>query len=355
MSFCMVCGRGQTTASRFCGGCGAEFGDPARHEKVIVSPWPTGFDTAPPLPDNGAAPVLPDNGAAPVLPDNGAARLAGGWDAAGDVVSVASSGGWDPSAPHLVRPRQEPVPPAEPDAFSALLATVDSYRGELPSASIGRSAGRAPHLRGRAIIVAAVAVVVFGAAGGAYALAAGHGPARAGTQPTGRASASATPSAAGQGTPASPAAVSPRAGPATGAATVAGVVAVAVAAGAAGNPAAPRVTALLDRYFTAINRHDYAAYASLLDRQRRRRDPAASFEGGYASTTDSDETLTRISAVGSGDVAASVTFTSHQKPAVSRDDSSCTLWAITLYLVPHGTGYLIGTPPAGYWASYQAC
>jgi hypothetical protein len=350
MSFCMVCGRGQTTASRFCGGCGAEFGDSARHEKAIVSPWPTGYDTARPLPDNGAAQLLPDNGAAPLLPENGTAQLAAGYDAPGDVVAMASSGGWDPSGPYLVRPRQEPVPPTKPDAFSAFFATVDSYRDELPSASIGRPAGRAPGQRSRAIIVAAVAVVVLGAAGGAYALAAGHGPARAGTQPAGRASASATPSAAGRGTPASPAVISPRAAPATGATTV-----VAVAAGAAGNPAAPRVTALLDRYFTAINSHDYAAYASLLDRQRRRRDPAASFDSGYASTTDSDETLTRISAVGSGDVAVSLTFTSHQKPAVSRDHSSCTLWAITLYLVPHATGYLIGTPPPGYWASYQAC
>ena len=196
--------------------------------------------------------------------------------------------------------------------------------------------------------MAAVAAVVLAAPGGAYALAAGQGQARAGAQPTGRASGSATPSAAaGQGTPA---VVGLAVGPATGATTV-----VAVAAGAASNPAARRVAALLDRYFTAINRRDYAAYARLLDRRRLRSDPAASFEEGYASTTDSDETLTRISAVGSGNVAASVTFISHQKPATSLDHSSCTLWAITLYLVRHGTGYLIGTPPRGYWASYQAC
>ena len=83
--------------------------------------------------------------------------------------------------------------------------------------------------------------------------------------------------------------------------------------------------------------------------------PSLEFDEGYASTTDSDETLVRISAVGSGNVAASVTFISHQKTAISRDHSSCTLWAITLYLVRHGSGYLIGVPPAGYWASYQAC
>jgi hypothetical protein len=195
--------------------------------------------------------------------------------------------------------------------------------------------------------VAAVAAVVLAAPGGAYALSASQGQARAAAQPTGRASAGATPSAAaGQGTSA---VVILPAGRPTGA------TAVVAAAGVARNPAARRVIALLDRYFTAINRRDYAAYARLLDRRRLRSDPAASFEGGYASTTDSDETLTRISAVGSGNVAASVTFTSHQKRAISRDHSSCTLWAITLYLVRHGRGYLIGTPPPGYWASYQAC
>jgi hypothetical protein len=305
MSFCTACGRGRTTATRFCAGCGAESGDSAGY---------------------------------------GTPALTAVHDAPGDAVSTPSSGGWDPSGPDLVRPRQEPVPPAERDPFSAFFATVDSFRDELPSASIGRSVGRAPRRRSRAVIVAAVAAVVLAAPGGVYALAAGQGQARTGAQPTGRASGSAAPSAAaGQGTPAV-------VGLPAGATTV-----VAVAAGAASNPAARRVAALLDRYFTAINRRDYAAYARLLDRRRLRSDPAASFEEGYASTTDSDETLTRISAVGSGNVAASLTFISHQKPAISLDRSSCTLWSITLYLVRHGSGYLIGTPPRGYWASYQAC
>ena len=310
MSFCAVCGRERTTVTRFCGGCGAESGDSARYEETAASPQPACYDALPPS-------------------------------------------GWDPSGPDLVRPRLEPVPPTERGPFYAFLATVDSFRDELPSASIGRSAGRAraPHRRSRAVIVAAVAAVVLAAPGGAYALSASQGQARAGAQPTGRASASATPSVAtSQRTSA---VVSLPGGPATGGTTVVGEVGV--AAGVARNPAAPRVIALLDRYFTAINRRDYAAYARLLDRRRLRSDPAASFEGGYASTTDSDETLVRISAVGSGNVAASVTFISHQKTAISRDHSSCTLWAITLYLVRHGSGYLIGVPPAGYWASYQAC
>jgi len=270
-----------------------------------------------------------------------------------DTALLPSSGSWDPDAPYLIRPRREPVSPRDPDSFSAFFATVDSYRGALPAACVPRpgDGGRMPRRRGRVVIGAAAAAVVLGAAGGAFAVSGGHGQARAGAQLTGRASASGSPSAAGKKTAAPTAAApTPGHGAGHGAAT-----ALTVAAGVAGNPAAPQVTALLDRYFTAINARDYAAYAGLLDRQRRRHETAASFRSGYGSTTDSDETLTAISDTGSGDLAASVTFTSHQKPADSLEHSSCTRWAITLYLVRHGTGYLIETPPAGYRASYQAC
>jgi hypothetical protein len=130
---------------------------------------------------------------------------------------------------------------------------------------------------------------------------------------------------------------------------------VAVASGAADNPAATQVTALVNSYFTAINNRDYSAYASLLDQQARQRNSESTFDSGYATTTDSAETLTSISDTGSGGLAASLTFTSKQSPADSPDDSPCDQWSITLFLVPNGTGYLIGTPPSGYQAAYQAC
>ncbi|MGH3190995.1 MAG: hypothetical protein ACRDPY_24550 [Streptosporangiaceae bacterium] len=352
MSFCTVCGRERATATGFCTGCGGEFGDSARHGMTLVSPRPPGYHPPPPLPRRTPPP----------LPDNGTPRPTAGYRAHDDAASMPSSGSRDPDGPYLVRPRQEPVSPRDPDSFSAFFATVDSYRGALPAAGIPRSGGRAPRARNRVVIVAALAVVVLGAAGGAFALSGGHGPgqagaragARAGDQLTGRASTGATPSAAGRRTPASPAPASatPSAGHGTGRG---GATVVAVAAGVASNPAAPQVTALVDHYFTAINTRDYAAYARLLDRRRRRHETASSFRAGYASTTDSDATLTGILATGSGGVAASVTFTSHQKPANGQDHSSCTRWAITLYLARHGTGYLIETPPSGYRASYQAC
>jgi hypothetical protein len=130
---------------------------------------------------------------------------------------------------------------------------------------------------------------------------------------------------------------------------------VTVAPGAAGNQAAPQVTALLNRYFTAINQRDYRTYASLFDQQLEQPQPESSFDAGYATTIDSAATLTSISDNGSGGLAASVTFTSQQNPADSPDNSSCDQWSITLFLVPGGTGYLIGPPPSSYHASYQPC
>jgi hypothetical protein len=124
---------------------------------------------------------------------------------------------------------------------------------------------------------------------------------------------------------------------------------------AAGDPAAPQVQALLERYFTAINDHDYAAYSALLDAPMRQQNSRSSFTAGYATTRDSAETLTSISDTGGGELAATVSFTSHQSPADSINNSSCTAWTITLYLRPQGGSYLIGTPPAGYQPTHQNC
>jgi len=201
-----------------------------------------------------------------------------------------------------------------------------------------------------------VAVVVLGAAGGAYALVAGHGHGKTVREPTETASVAASHSKPSAAAPTSAAPTT--AAPTTSAPvspTASSGTAVAVAPSAAGNPAAPHVTALLNRYFTAINRRDYPAYVSLFDQQLQQVDPEPSFDAGYATTVDSAVTLASISDTGSGGLAASVTFTSRQNPADSPDNSSCDQWSITLFLVRHGTGYLIGPPPSSYHASYQAC
>ena len=201
----------------------------------------------------------------------------------------------------------------------------------------------APRRGGPGAVVAVVIVAMLVVGGGAFALVwsltSKHTAAGAPGQ--------ATPPASPAGT----AATTPSATPTASA----GTATVAVAPAAAANPAAAQVRALLDRYFAAINAHDYRAFNSLLDARLRQLDPLPVFTSGYATTQDSAEELTAISAAGGGELAAAVTFTSHQSPANSPDNSSCDSWRITLYLLPNGGSYLIGTAPPGYRASYQSC
>jgi hypothetical protein len=130
---------------------------------------------------------------------------------------------------------------------------------------------------------------------------------------------------------------------------------VAVAPGAAGEPHAEAAVALLTGYFTAINRHDYLSYRSLFTPRLQVSLTPATFLAGFRTTADSAATLDEAFAAGTGRLAATVTFTSHQNPADSPDHAACTTWRITLYLAPRAGRYLIDSPPAGYRASYQRC
>ena len=206
-------------------------------------------------------------------------------------------------------------------------------------------------------MMAAAVVVVLAGLGGWYA-ATQHGStpaASAQRQP------SAKPSAGSAG---SPAATSPSGRlasptgaptPSTPAATTAGGGSqVALGPGVSGQTAGS-VAAFVSRYFAAIDSHDYPAYISLFAPGADPGESAQKFQAGYASTTDSNETLVALDGTASGKTAASLTFNSHQVPSSSATHSACTSWQITLYLMQSGTSYLIGHPPASYHASFQPC
>ncbi|MBV9444356.1 MAG: hypothetical protein JO345_00405 [Streptosporangiaceae bacterium] len=132
--------------------------------------------------------------------------------------------------------------------------------------------------------------------------------------------------------------------------------AVTVAASVSQDPNASSVAAFLGQYFTAINNHDYQSYFSLLSPQLQQGMKQSQFDNGYRSTADSNETLVSISTASDGDLAAEVTFTSHQDPADSPDQSeSCTNWDISLFLAQGNSAYVIDPAPSGYQASYQPC
>ena len=212
-----------------------------------------------------------------------------------------------------------------------------------------------PRRGGRAVLIGAVVVLVLAAGGGAFAVVSSLTGNNTGGHASGPTSAAPTqPASSGLATtppPRSTATASPSASPKKSAKAST----VAVSSPAAAHPAAARVRTLLERYFAAINAHDYAAYNSLLDAQMQQQNPQSKFASGYATTRDSAETLTSIANTGGGGLAATVTFTSHQNPADSINNSSCTAWTITLYLQPQGGGYLIGVPPPGYQSVHQDC
>ncbi len=127
---------------------------------------------------------------------------------------------------------------------------------------------------------------------------------------------------------------------------------VAIAPSAGQQPSSPQVAAFLQTYFTAINTHNFGLYSPLFEPGLG--PTLQQFNQGYGSTSDSDVTLASVSPAATG-LAAAVSFTSHQEPATSPTDSSCTAWDITLYLQPQGSTYLIVPPPAGYHAQYRSC
>jgi len=331
--FCTTCGSQRTGTRRFCTVCGAEFRD-------LEQPVPLATAAEP-----AASPAAPD------------------LDEAHPDVTFMEPGTFTETMAAQPRPPVAEPLHAEPPYVGQ--GYPGPARAEPPAAGTGHADGgsdpgsagyplpvrRPPDRRNRIILIGTVAVLMLGAAGGAYALVANHGHAKAVSEPTGTASVTASQTAPASAPPTS-------AAPSTSAPvspTASSGTTVAVAPSAAGNPAAPQVTALLDRYFTAINQRDYPTYTSLFDQQLVQPQPKSSFDAGYATTIDSAVTLTSISDAASGGLAASVTFQSQQNPADSPDNSSCDQWSITLFLVPDGTGYLIGPPPSDYQASYQAC
>ena len=125
----------------------------------------------------------------------------------------------------------------------------------------------------------------------------------------------------------------------------AGDDAVAIAPAVAQNPLARQVAALLRNYFRSINRHDFEEYDGLFVPQLR--GSVQNFNAGYRLTTDSGATLTALSATGPQDLAATVSFTSHQNPADSPDQAACDTWQVILSLTHVGDGYLIERSPPG--------
>jgi len=313
MSFCATCGQPRTGTAPFCARCGARFADAG---------------------DAADQPAKPESGSAETR-----------WD-----TRIEMPGGHVPSAAPPTRPSAA-VPPADipPTAvpFSPVPPGQGPYSGPVPPNQQGFGPQPPSRRGGSGLLIAMVIVLVFLVGGGAFALVSAltkNKTAAPSGQPTSGAS---SPAASATGSASASASASPTTSPTGSTSTVA------VSPSAAANQSAPQVQALVERYFSAINSHDYAAYNGIHDAKSQM--AQSTFDSGYATTTDSAEELTAISDAGGGELAATLSFVSHQDPAKSINNSSCTKWTIMLYLLPQGNRYLITSTPPGYHAAYAGC
>lgn len=212
-----------------------------------------------------------------------------------------------------------------------------------PSFPVIRNSGTSPLLP--VLIAIACVVVLAGAGVGTWVLVA-H-PGKHSPVPLSHTAPVALPTTAPPITPPSPAAAStaPAAPPGP----------VSISSAAQDNGQAQAAAEFLDQYFNAINNHDYGSYSALLTPDQQ--GSQSSFENGYSTTQDSDETLENLSSGGpGGDYVAEVSFTSNQDPSQSVDGAGCNDWDLNLYLMPEGNGsFLIDKPPSGYHAHYTDC
>jgi len=334
MSFCANCGRQRNGTARFCDNCGTEFSDPAAipGDHGAPSRDVTRTDITPDATRTDSPAAEPDPFASWYQPraQGGTSGAAGG----------AADDNWQPTqtvqaAP--AKPAGYPPPPAAPPT-----------RPAPPFPPVPPATG--PVRRGRKGLFAVLAaIVVLAAGGGAYAVASALGK-NPGAHPGGTSSA---PASGSQSTGTAPAPAST--GPASSPTPSPTLSLVSIAPGVSSSAAVPQVETLLSHYFHGINTHDYAEYASTLSPAEQAKQSQSTFDSGFATTADSGMTLTSLAGSAGGGLTATVTFTSHQAPADSADNSACNDWTLNFYLIPHGTGYLIGPAPSGYQPDYSDC
>jgi hypothetical protein len=317
---CGICGRERNDGARFCGNCGSEFLDP---------PAATPAD---------ATRVDPPGD-----------RIS--WTPPADATRVEQPGTTpqpDPYASWYKEGSAPAAPQAEADpSWQQPTETVHTAHTAQP-AGYPPAAGQARRRRGGLAALFALLLVVVG--GGAYALASAldkssTGPSRQGGTSSASAAASASVASASPGSPATATATATATG--TAAATPTPAVSLVAIGPGVSSAAVPQVETLLSRYFQGINMHDYAEYASTLNPQEQADQPQSKFDSGYATTRDSGMTLASLAPASGGGLAATVAFTSHQNPADGVDKNPCNTWTLTYYLVPQGSGYLIGPAPSG--------
>jgi hypothetical protein len=344
MDVCSNCGRTRKQETAFCTGCGRRFVDD--NPQPIRSDNPLGLPGPPPPsdfpgPSGSYAPAGSYSPTATRLPTQSRrpADSQGPAESQGPLDPRGPAGPWPPAEGYRSPPPSRPFTPPGPEPG--------------PSHRSRRSRTGFAGLAFKPVALAAVVLLIAVASGAVLYLRyhTSHAEAERNPVQSTRTTPPAQDASVGGQDASAPAPGSSDTSPDSS-----GAAGVTVGAGASQDTAASSVAGFLGQYFAAINAHDYQSYFSMLSPQVQQGMTQAQFEKGYRSTADSNETLVGISTASDGDLAAEVTFTSHQNPANSPDQSeSCTDWDITLFLAQSGSGYVIDPAPADYHASYQPC
>jgi hypothetical protein len=325
-----VCGHPRSSSARYCTACGAPFSDAVSTGTPVAEPPAA----APPLP------VTDEH------PDTVSAYRPPRPTQTGDVASQQPSGRIAEQDPF--RDLYEPRSGERAGSAERFGMTAAEHRTESAEAQYLTPAP--PTGRRKALVAVIIAVAVLAAAGGVAAWATHRHQARLSALPAQPKHRGTSQSANGSSPSPTPSLTStPSPSPTNNGSLVS------VAPGVTQDLEASRVEAFLNRYFTAINGHNYREYLALLDQTKRQDESAHDFDTGYDSTTDSHAMLNAITSTGPGSVGAAVSFTSHQLPADSPSDTACTDWNITLYLTRQGSRYVLGPTPPSYHAAYQPC
>ena len=345
-TYCATCGRQRNGSERSCAGCGAQFTDasapPGAQGPDAVGPTVVDHPVAEPDPFASWYQPQPRGGAQGAVPGDDS------WQQPTQTVNAPPT----KPAGFMPPPQASPAPPYPP---------APPYQPAQPYQPYPPVSGPPRRGRGGLFIVIAV-IAVLAAGGGAYAIANSlgkHSTAQSPTQPSTGVSTTAGGASTAAGTPTGGSASSTGPAQATTPAgspiSSSGLSLVTIGQGVTSSAAEPQVETLLSHYFHGINTRDYAEYASTLSPAEQAKQSQSTFTSGYATTTDTGMTLTSLTSDGAAGLLATVTFTSHQSPAQSVDHSACNTWTLNFYLVPQGTGYLIGPHPPGYQPTHADC
>jgi len=112
---------------------------------------------------------------------------------------------------------------------------------------------------------------------------------------------------------------------------------------------APAVLAISQRYYDAINAHDYDAWTATVTSQRASQQSRASWNQGYRSTHEFSVVVTAITPTGADSATVAMSFVSTQDPADAPTDLPVTriCWQTQLPVTNLGGDARIGTARSG--------